>query len=54
MSKVIQGAVAVAILVSAFYMMFNDGGNLNPGCAIASNSDSLPKCDYDPNYHGED
>jgi hypothetical protein len=23
-------------------------------CAVASNAKEIPKCDYDPNYHGED
>jgi hypothetical protein len=53
MQKVIQLTVVVAIVFSAIYM-WTDSAKLNPECAIASNSDDVPKCDIDPDGHGED
>lgn len=48
----VAGFICVVVL---FGMLENYGDEQRKReCAIASASKEIPKCDYDPNYHGED
>jgi hypothetical protein len=53
-SNAIYGLIVVLVLGTFMYVEEYGEEQRKRECQLASNDKKIPKCDFDPNYHGED